>query len=109
MTNTEQAAVHLINKFFYDILEESRDSDEAVDELRDELIDELELTRKEAARLRNIKDATFEEAMALLEKALQAGYYLFEAEIVFFLDFLLDPRYNRKYRHTKKFLKAHKC
>jgi len=104
----EEKAVEIVRSMFKDIILDARDIDEAIDELRGDVIEELELTRKETTQLDNLlnnKKVTFLQAMNLLGKALDNGYYLMDDEIEPF-DFIFEEKYNRKFRKVKSFIKS---
>lgn len=102
----EDKAVEITRNMFKDIVD-SRDHEEAIAELRDDVVEELELTRKETTQLDNLlndKKVTFLQAMNLLGKALDNGYYLMDDEIEPF-DFIFEEKYNRKFRKVKQFIR----
>ena len=103
----EEKAVEIARSMFKDIILNARDIDEAIDELREDVVEELELTRKETTQLDNLlndKKVTFLQAMNLLGKALDNGYYLMDDEIEPF-DFIFEEEYNRKFRKVKSFIR----
>ena len=102
----EDKAIEITRTMFKDIID-ARDHQEAIDELSADIIEELELTRKEATQLDNLlndKKVTFLQAMNLLGKALDNGYYLMDDEIDPF-DFIFEEKYNRKFRKVKQFIR----
>jgi len=102
----EDKAVEITRNMFKDIVD-SRDHEEAIAELRDDVVEELELTRKETTQLDNLlndKKVTFLQAINLLGKALDNGYYLMDDEIEPF-DFIFEEEYNRKFRKVKSFIR----
>ena len=110
MVATEEIIVEIIRNFFYEIIN-CRDSEDAILDIKLDLVDELELTKKEAALLDKLllETLTFSQAMVLLEKAMKQGeYWLYENEVKVMDEFLNQEKYNRMFRYTKQFIKNQK-
>jgi len=107
---SEQKAVEYISSMLKEIIYEDVDTEEARKEKYEDILsEELSLTKKQkkvADKLLEGELPSFEAAMVILEKLIECDYWLSPDEVEHFNSFIHDKKYNKKFRHTKRFLKA---